>query len=1766
MTKKSKRKFGSTPKDEVEKLKLQLEKLQLEEQIKNKEAEKKETDAKEEAFLERVEKVKDKLKKLYSNVKPEEASEEQVKAAETAKEEEEYKKKVEGKEGKVASTKIQRLFRRNKGRKILQDEKQHEEQETTLEELQKDFPESKEATLSFSSIDKVNKKLKDLLDHIKKYTIEESEETEELEKQQIEAEIELTKAETKQAIRESEQTSRFGMWRSDEEESDSEGTKKFGSTSANYDKKNQECLQKEHLINITTKQQQNYQKEYNNHVDLYSESTEILKKVEKYKEEKENMDDILKEYKKIKNDIISAVKEKKGVILSEQLELFSALASQLAVNKQLPDLGDELRNILQTYRLIDLLTVLNNFYTTEEDEEGTTLTTNINNIIKEINEKIEDSTNLNMEIGGKFLEYNHLNTTYKTFLGKAKDISCNEALKNIRKIDPAMESKINGEWSEIFDRKDNTSYRKDNTSYKYDQVIKMLLDCKESEFDEIRKRIQTVENSSETEDIHKKEIIMHGYTKNKLIKRFHNLKDTCQEITETNKISTFTYDEKQSYSFNMNKIYDKYKEVFNKYNEKKINEITNIHNVINDKIEGIKITIETVKGLKERLEDYKEEKKKADKKRNIQINNLKMEAESAIENFKKGEQIKVELTNYGYTDEKDFRTKQKQNNEKTYDFGKKIIKKILSYGLKKNKEYKEIIENAIRLSVKYFYDPDSEFDNKLFGNVIFKLQDLIMKSLPVKSIINLATFVKPPGKTTPYDTYTEGDLMGSSNMLESDGQTLTNQEENPTGRIMNILGKDKPYLNLSADVDKGNIYITDEDLKANNQISYKIRHNKKDIKLKHMKKVYISEEKDKNIVKTKKDIVRVMIKTDRRKLPYDAKQEDIDQELKKDGPFPKTIVFKNKTKNIENEELIEFYKTPETKGPFYKIFHTSNEEESKRQYKLDRDIANLIEDNNIQHITYAGYGFSGSGKTYTLIEGEKEKGYESVISQLVKNLTKRNIVPEINIYEHYKELYDDDCNTQFKFTRGKNANFTKSPIEHVTEGLTLEGLREKIKQVNEDRATTVHGKNFFRTTVRATSFNDQSSRSHMFVDLTFKVNSKRKKITVLDMAGAENVDAIQNDYFLSIPNWTIKLKGLKNEVEAAVTDITTISELKGYDKIYGKSGSSKSLKNITKYINNHMKEEITKKAYIINTKSWEGLFKNLTELGHKIEDEKDKFLDNYNNYQYYEILENIKDLYYGLKKLEETETEIDPFDRGYLGHNLGTDLTLNNLHIINGGDGYYEDKMMEVYNGDEVLFNVNIEVQSGKVIKATIIMPEKKNKKNKENIEYKKIVRLLSDSNLWDKTLTLGGKSRKPAKVSISLPGRRGREEERKQTYTNETNLRDFGICGFSSMIKLTDDIQKLSIKQLEKISPHGHERKGYEPVTIDYNLKIENITKGENLVRNYEIFYTMYKKMKPTPPLIPGKSLYESMESYFLNNTEVCYAFFKERNLFNLMFKQYLGDGYEIKNFNQIEKHFYTKDRIKLRALYSASATALIYKYSNMLKNLHKSCNNLLKYVEESTPQFKKAGVNVEALKNNFKGENQDDKEKLDDKAITEKITQKEKWDRTFITKYHCPLRFQGNYITKSIKEFQTNLKELNNNKKGQIDQNTFPYNILTWKGNNLTKKKFVIFTNIRLDFTRSLCKENLLYKSICDSYDDSILFSHNLLYSKDQDKTSVEDKEVDKILKNHEKVGNEYTLNDNVAIDERNRFGKKVSKKTSTRSFRKRGRRRAPSGIEIL
>ena len=81
--------------------------------------------------------------------------------------------------------------------------------------------------------------------------------------------------------------------------------------------------------------------------------------------------------------------------------------------------------------------------------------------------------------------------------------------------------------------------------------------------------------------------------------------------------------------------------------------------------------------------------------------------------------------------------------------------------------------------------------------------------------------------------------------------------------------------------------------------------------------------------------------------------------------------------------------------------------------------------------------------------------------------------------------------------------------------------------------------------------------------------------------------------------------------------------------------------------------------------------------------------------------------------------------------------------------------------------------------------------------------------------------------------------------------------------------------------------------------------------------------------------------------------------------------------------------------------------------------------------------------------------------------------WNRRYLYNIHCSLRYQGNFIVNTLDQMVQYISSLQNNK---ILNNKFPGNILhqdlTIKGQtrsilNNSQPKFILFTNIRLDFS---------------------------------------------------------------------------------------------------
>ena len=139
----------------------------------------------------------------------------------------------------------------------------------------------------------------------------------------------------------------------------------------------------------------------------------------------------------------------------------------------------------------------------------------------------------------------------------------------------------------------------------------------------------------------------------------------------------------------------------------------------------------------------------------------------------------------------------------------------------------------------------------------------------------------------------------------------------------------------------------------------------------------------------------------------------------------------------------------------------------------------------------------------------------------------------------------------------------------------------------------------------------------MFIDINFKVKSNDKKITVLDMAGSEKVQVIQDDYFKTEVGYKIDSTAFKEKIEAIIKQVKTVSNLDlmsiySYFDRYYKMGLYTLRKNIP--VSDEVKpidisvmklEKIIKKPnYKIennNIKNWEELNDDLIKQGSGID-------------------------------------------------------------------------------------------------------------------------------------------------------------------------------------------------------------------------------------------------------------------------------------------------------------------------------------------------------------------------------------------------------------------------------------------------------------------------------------------------------------------------------------------------------------------------------------
>jgi hypothetical protein len=377
--------------------------------------------------------------------------------------------------------------------------------------------------------------------------------------------------------------------------------------------------------------------------------------------------------------------------------------------------------------------------------------------------------------------------------------------------------------------------------------------------------------------------------------------------------------------------------------------------------------------------------------------------------------------------------------------------------------------------------------------------------------------------------------------------------------------------------------------------------------------------------------------------------------------------IKKAEKNLEKIEkggtqlgdLIQTVKLGENSrsyGPFYKVLHTSSKNPKELYYDVKEDFNRLTKsDSDIDHIIYAGYGFSGSGKTYTLVEKGNPNSILNQIQVLLKQKEKE-ITPKIKTYSRYAEIYDRDCNNAIDeyYPDKKKLIKIKENFEPYQGG----SISDYIENINKKRKKTRIGENdnLFRTSIRKTPNNVESSRSHLFIDIILNVKGKDKIITLLDMAGNEDASVIQKDYFESLDAYKVEYKELGKKIENLKKSIkenassVTYSDLVSSTRV-GKNFSmiQSTFQNLKNYIQKIITKDTSKSSYKINVEKWKELFKDIAgedgpgESSLPEETERNSFIKNYNYYQMLEIVLVIKNIYEAFKTLEKPDNEDKKF-------------------------------------------------------------------------------------------------------------------------------------------------------------------------------------------------------------------------------------------------------------------------------------------------------------------------------------------------------------------------------------------------------------------------------------------------------------------------------------------------------------------------------------------
>ena len=251
---------------------------------------------------------------------------------------------------------------------------------------------------------------------------------------------------------------------------------------------------------------------------------------------------------------------------------------------------------------------------------------------------------------------------------------------------------------------------------------------------------------------------------------------------------------------------------------------------------------------------------------------------------------------------------------------------------------------------------------------------------------------------------------------------------------------------------------------------------------------------------------------------------------------------------VKNQFSLTDKPTENKTGPFYKYLTggTNGGETIKSFIETDvvSDVVAALTEK--KHIIYTGYGFSGSGKSYTLLEGQ-----ETILSGVLKKLEGVDGVT-VKVYELYGEDPDTEageCKSTEPITPGQIYYYNISDPTNITYDSTplSNPINVNDFRTNKDsilkNIQTVRQKNYKKEGeptefhIRPTPNNPNSSRAHIFYEFT--IPNTGSKITLIDMGGTEDVNDIEKMYYTVDKIYDAKNDSIQKTLQDNFNPLTT---------------------------------------------------------------------------------------------------------------------------------------------------------------------------------------------------------------------------------------------------------------------------------------------------------------------------------------------------------------------------------------------------------------------------------------------------------------------------------------------------------------------------------------------------------------------------------------------------------------------------------------------------